>query len=121
LSDPTTANLSYLATLGIITLTDYHAITHPSQPNYIAAAGASTHGVLTDNFNRIDASSKSIVDLLEAGGVSWSVYQEDMPYSGFEGDYVNQQNGANAYVRKHKYGIPRASNPVLSFVIVIDR
>jgi hypothetical protein len=45
---------------------------------------------------------KTIADLLEAAGVSWSVYQEDMPYSGFEGDWVNQQNGANMYVRKHK-------------------
>jgi len=31
------------------------------------------------------------------------MYQEDMPYSGFEGfGWVNQKNGANDYVRKHK-------------------
>jgi len=29
-----------------------------------------------------------------------------MPYSGFEGDYVNPKTGANAYVRKHKYRSP---------------
>ena len=52
---------------------------------------------------RIDKSVKTIVDLLEDEGVSWSVYQQDMPYSGFEGDWVNQYNGANMYVRKHKY------------------
>jgi hypothetical protein len=59
--------------------------------------------VIWDLFSRIDKSSKTIVDLLDAKGISWSEYQEDMPYSGFQGDYVNQQNGANDYVRKHKY------------------
>lgn len=51
---------------------------------------------------RIDSSVKTIVDLLEDAGVSWSLYQEDMPYSGFEGNWVNQKTGANDYVRKHK-------------------
>ena len=77
------------------------------QPNYVAAAGASTHSILDDGFHRIGSSTETIVDLLEAGGVSWSLYQEDMPYSGFEGDYVNPVNGKNDYVRKH--------NPLMSY------
>ena len=84
-------------------LTNYLAITHPSQPNYVASVGGDTHGVSSDDFTRIDSSVKTIVDLLEAGGVSWSEYEEDSPYSGFEGNYVNQKTGANDYVRKHKY------------------
>lgn len=99
-------NLAYLGTLGI-TLTNYYAITHPSQPNYVAAAGASTHGIITDGFHRIGSDVQSIVDLLETAGVSWGLYQEDMPYSGFEGDYTNQKTGANDYVRKH--------NPLMSY------
>ncbi|KAH8666835.1 phosphoesterase family-domain-containing protein [Xylariales sp. PMI_506] len=99
-------NLAYLATQGIL-LDNYFSVTHPSQPNYVAAIGASTHGVLLDTFWRIDSDVETIVDLLDAGGISWSVYGEDMPYSGFEGDYVNQQNGANDYVRKH--------NPLMSY------
>lgn len=95
------ANFAYLATLGI-TLSNYVAITHPSQPNYVAAVGGSTHGVRNDGFYRISASSKTIVDLLEARGVSWGVYGEDAPYSGFQANYVNQKNGKNDYVRKHK-------------------
>lgn len=83
-------------------LDNYYAITHPSQPNYVAAGGASTHGIISDVFTRIGADTLTIVDLLEAAGISWSLYEEDMPYSGFEGDYVNQQTGANDYVRKHK-------------------
>ncbi|KAI0908844.1 phosphoesterase family-domain-containing protein [Ustulina deusta] len=99
-------NLAYLATKGIL-LNNYYAITHPSQPNYVAAGGANTHGVIDDSFKRIGASTETIVDLLEAAQVSWSIYQEDMPYSGFQGTYVNQQNGANDYVRKH--------NPLVSY------
>jgi hypothetical protein len=96
------ANLQWVASQGI-TLTNYRAITHPSQPNYIASAGGSTEGFTSDDYGTIDASVKTIVDLLEAAGVSWSEYQEDLPYSGFEGNYLNQQTGANDYVRKHKY------------------
>ena len=95
------ANFSWLASQGIL-LTDYLAITHPSQPNYVASVGGATHGVSGDSFTRIDSSVKTIVDLLEAGGVSWSEYEEDSPYSGFEADYVNQKTGANNYMRKHK-------------------
>ncbi|ORY61581.1 phosphoesterase family-domain-containing protein [Pseudomassariella vexata] len=104
-------NLAYLATLGI-TLNNYYAVTHPSQPNYVAAVGASTHGVFLDTATRIGSDTETIVDLLEAANVSWSVYMEDMPYSGFEGDYVNQENGANDYVRKH--------NPMMSYDSVTE-
>lgn len=100
------ASIQWIAKQGI-TLTNYDAITHPSQPNYIASVGGQTHWVLLDFFSRIAKSAKTIVDLLDAKGVSWSEYQQDMPYSGFQGDYVNQQNGANAYVRKH--------NPLISY------
>lgn len=99
-------SLNWIASQGI-TLTNYKAITHPSQPNYVAAVGGNTHWVWEDWTFRIDSSVKTIADLLEVAGVSWSVYQEDMPYSGFEGDWVNQQNGANMYVRKH--------NPFMSY------
>lgn len=95
------ANFQWIASQGIL-LNNYLAITHPSQPNYVAAVGGSTHGVSSDSFTRIGSATETIVDLLEAKGVSWSEYQEDSPYSGFEGNYVNQKTGANDYVRKHK-------------------
>ena len=81
-------------------------MTHPSEPNYVAAIGGDYFGMNNDNFNFIDANVSTIVDLLDAKGISWSEYQEDMPYSGFEGfAWVNQQNGANDYVRKHNPAI----------------
>ena len=96
------ANLQWIAKQGI-TLSNYRAITHPSQPNYIAAVGGDTNWVIWDLFSRISDKQKTIVDLLDTKGVSWSEYQESLPYSGFQGDYVNQVNGANDYVRKHKF------------------
>ncbi|KAK4190883.1 phosphoesterase family-domain-containing protein [Podospora australis] len=95
-----------LATQGI-SLTNYIARTHPSQPNYVAVAGGTRHDITDNNFQRLSSSIKSVVDILEDGGVSWSIYQEDMPYSGFQGNYKNQLTGADAYVRKH--------NPLMSF------
>ncbi|RHZ64941.1 uncharacterized protein CDV56_108578 [Aspergillus thermomutatus] len=99
-------NLAYLASQGI-TLTNYFAITHPSQPNYVAAAGGNTFGITDDSTHYISSSTKTIVHLLEDAGISWSLYQEDMPYSGFEANYKNQKTGANDYVRKH--------NPLMSY------
>ncbi len=50
----------------------------------------------------IDKNISTVLDLLAAKGISWGLYQEDQPYSGFEGfAWVNQQTGANDYVRKH--------------------
>ncbi|KAK3367918.1 phosphoesterase family-domain-containing protein [Podospora didyma] len=93
-------NLAYLASQGI-SLTNYYAITHPSQPNYVAAVGASTNSITGDGFVRIASSVKTIVDKLEPAGISWGIYQEDMPYSGFQGNWKNQVSGADDYVRKH--------------------
>ncbi|KAI1844428.1 hypothetical protein JX266_009315 [Neoarthrinium moseri] len=99
------ANLSWLAKKGI-TLNGYHAVTHPSEPNYIAAIGGDYFGMQNDNFNQVDANVSTVIDLLEDKGITWGEYQEDMPYTGFEGKaYVNQKTGANDYVRKHNPGV----------------
>lgn len=113
-------NFAYLATLGI-KLDNYWSITHPSQPNYVAALGADKNGVILDNFVQIDESVETVIDLLEAGGVSWSIYGEDQPYSGFEGDWVNQETGANMYVRKHNvsfFAFFMSSDPIPEALIL---
>lgn len=48
----------------------------------------------------------TIIDRLEAASVSWGIYQEHSPYSGFEANWKNSA-GANDYVRKH--------NPLMSY------
>ncbi|KAI1324057.1 acid phosphatase [Xylariaceae sp. FL0255] len=95
------ANLKWLATKGI-TLTQYHGVTHPSQPNYVASISGDFFGMQNDDFNQIVGNVSTVIDLLEDKHISWAAYQEDMPYSGFEGfAWVNQKTGANDYVRKH--------------------
>ncbi|EFQ31499.1 phosphoesterase [Colletotrichum graminicola] len=98
LGDP---NLAWLAEKGIV-LDNNFAVTHPSQPNYFASVCGDYLGMQNDNFNRADRNVSTVFDLLDTRGISWGAYMEDMPYSGFEGmAWVNRQNGANDYVRKH--------------------
>lgn len=94
-------NFQWLASQGI-SLSNFFAVTHPSQPNYIAAVGGDNFGCDNDAFTQIPENVSTIVDLLEDKGVSWGTYQEDMPYTGFEGyGWINQKTKANDYVRKH--------------------
>ncbi|KAF3765703.1 phosphoesterase-domain-containing protein [Cryphonectria parasitica EP155] len=103
-------NLAWLAQQGI-TLENYFGLTHPSEPNYAASHGGDYFGMDNDDLNFLDANISSIVDLLEEKNISWGEYEEDMPYSGFEGSaWVNQQTGANDYVRKHNPPVLYNSN-----------
>jgi acid phosphatase len=68
----------------------------------VASIGGEYFGMNNDNFNQIPSNVSSIIDLLESKGISWGEYQEDLPYTGFEGyQYLNQETQANDYVRKH--------------------
>ncbi|KAM0665368.1 hypothetical protein ACQRIT_006230 [Beauveria bassiana] len=98
-------NFNWFAKKGIL-LSNYFAVTHPSQPNYMASIAGDYFGMQNDNFIRSPRNISTVIDLLEYRGISWGHYQEDMPYSGFEGmGFKNQQNGKNDYVRKHNPAI----------------
>jgi len=72
----------------------------------MAVFGGDYFGINGDPFTEVPENISTVADLLDDKGISWSFYQEDMPYSGFEGfDWVNQKTGANDYVRKHNPGI----------------
>jgi hypothetical protein len=58
--------------------TQSFAITHPSLPNYLALTSGSTHGVSSDCTD-CHVSATNIVDQLEAAGISWAAYLEDVP------------------------------------------
>jgi acid phosphatase len=98
---PPTASLSALATQGI-ELDNYFAVAHPSEPNYIASVGGEYFGMNNDAITRVPANISTVVDLLEAKGITWAEYQEDLPFTGFPGDFANPVTGATDYVRKHK-------------------
>jgi phosphatidylinositol-3-phosphatase len=60
--------------------TNYHGITHPSLPNYLAATGGSTFGVTDDaapSAHPIDG--PSIFGQVKAAGGQWRSYQESAP------------------------------------------
>src|ERR1700761_1856324 len=102
-------------------MTNQYAVTHPSEPNYVACVGGEYFGMDNDNFNALPENVSTVIDLLEDRGISWGEYQEDQPYTGFEGmAWVNQQNGANDYVRKHNpaviYNSVAVSNRRLSYI-----
>ena len=74
-------------------LSQYYAITHPSQPNYLALAGGSTFKITDDsNYN---ISAKHIGNLFEAKGYSWKSYAEAYP----EHCYLGASK--DTYYRKH--------------------
>ena len=60
--------------------TDFHAMTHPSLPNYLAIAGGSTFGV-QDDLNPPDhpISGASVFGEALAHGLTARVYADDMP------------------------------------------
>lgn len=63
---------------------DYHAVSHPSLPNYLALTGGDTFGISSDCTD-CAVHARSIADQLDGAGVSWKAYMEDMPrrcYSG---------------------------------------
>ncbi len=72
---------------------NFHALTNPSQPNYIALIAGDTFNtppyddkmVSFPNANHPEANS-TIIDLIEEKGLSWKVYLENYPSPGFDGD-----------------------------------
>jgi hypothetical protein len=61
-----------------------YAITHPSLPNYIALTSGTTGGIESD-CTSCTVHAVNIVDQLEAAGISWKAYMEDMPQACFGG------------------------------------
>ncbi|KAG5644655.1 hypothetical protein DXG03_008037 [Asterophora parasitica] len=94
-------SLKALAQKGLV-LSNYFAVTHPSEPNYVSSVGGEYFGINNDNLFNVPKNVSTVVDLLEDKGISWGEYLEDMPSTGFTGfEFRNPKTGANAYVRKH--------------------
>jgi Phosphoesterase family len=84
-------------------LSNYYAVSHPSEPNYLAMLAGDTL-VFDDGIYRLP--QKNLVDLLEPAGVSWRAYQENYPGPCFAGGVSGNAN-TGVYARKH--------NPFISF------
>ena len=53
-------------------MTNYHAMGHPSQPNYLALTSGNAHGAFTDATVTLDC--RHVGNLLEAKGHTWKMY-----------------------------------------------
>ena len=94
--DEVTAHAPFLASLGQsgASLTDMHAETHPSQPNYLALFSGGTHGV-TDDSCPHTFPGPSLGGALLRAGLTFTAWSEDLPQAGFTGC------GHDGYARKH--------------------
>lgn len=59
--------------------TDYYAACHPSAPNYLAIISAVTNQCGTDNW--YNYTNATLGDSLDAAGLSWANYAENLPAS----------------------------------------
>jgi phosphatidylinositol-3-phosphatase len=86
---------------------NYHGVTDPSLPNYLAFASGSTKGKSgTDSIHAGEISGRTIWRQLGAAGVSWGVYQESMPGTCYTGSQASNHR-TGPYVLRH--------NPATSF------
>jgi acid phosphatase len=94
-----------------VMLRNSHAVTHPSEPNYLAVFSGSTHGVTSDACPVSFASANAASELF-AAGKTFVGYAESMPRDGFAGCYSD-----DLYARKHDpwvdfTNVPPAANLV---------
>jgi hypothetical protein len=82
--------------------TNYYGVSHPSQPNYIAATSGALNGVMNDNDITIDV--PNIVDQLAAKGKTWKAYMQSYSLCSSPLDHAC---GNQLYERKH--------NPFISY------
>lgn len=113
IGNPAAPYINSLATSGA-SMTQSYAITHPSQPNYIALFSGSTNGVTGDSCPYTFSTPNLGAELI-AAGLRFGGYSESMPSIGYTGCAVNN------YARKHNpwvnfTNVPAASNlPLTSF------
>ncbi len=94
--------------------THSYAITHPSEPNYLALFSGSTQGVTSDNCP-LSFSGPNLASGLLAAGQTFTGYAEDLPAVG------SAVCSAGEYARKHvpwadfRNVPPSASRPFSSF------
>jgi acid phosphatase len=104
LGAPTVSYINQLAGEGAL-LTNYYAIMHPSEPNYVALFSGDTQDVKDDSCPHA-YQKPNLADALAAKKVSFAIYSENLPSVGFTGCGSDDK----LYRRKH--------NPVPDFTTV---
>jgi len=76
--------------------TNFHALVHPSQPNYLALFSGSVQGVKNDGKPKnLPFTTPNLGNELLEKGYTFTGYSEDLPHAGFDGV------SSGLYVRKH--------------------
>jgi hypothetical protein len=65
--------------------TDYHGVSHPSLPNYLALTSGSTWGIADDGYHRLPAGGLGAE--LTAAAIPWRAYMEGMSRGCFNSPY----------------------------------
>lgn len=90
-----------------ISQTNYYALTHPSQPNYLASIAGDYFGLDHDDFVELPGKVTTLIDLFDVAPgekISWKGYFEDLPGPGYMGMEDTPEGASKTeYVRKHKY------------------
>ncbi len=88
---------------------NYFAVSHPSEPNYLALFSGSTQGVADDGTH--DIAAPNLADQLQSHGKTWHVYEQGYPggcYAGSSASGASEGFGVSGgYARKH--------DPAISF------
>ncbi|MDQ6681919.1 MAG: hypothetical protein M3Y88_01445, partial [Chloroflexota bacterium] len=93
---------SLIAQYGLAT--NYHALVHGSQPNYVALFSGGLQGVKGNEIVSLNA--RNIADQLDAAGLTWRVYAQNVPPNCFAGaTATGGPDGSGTYARKHEPAI----------------
>lgn len=95
--------------------TNFHAIEHPSQPNYLDLFSGSNQGVTNDRIPASKFSSANLASELIEKKYSFIGYSEGLPLAGYNGE----STGKSGYARKHNpwvnfTNIPKEANQPLT-------
>ncbi len=88
-------------------LTDFYALSHPSQPNYLNLFSGSDQGVSDDDMpGNVPFATPNLAAALRAKGLSFGGYSESLPSTGWTGETSGN------YARKHNPWVNwQSSNP----------
>jgi hypothetical protein len=104
--------LASLAQQGAV-FTHSYAITHPSEPNYLALFAGSTFGVASDDCP-LQFGGPNLASALIGHGMSFTGYSEDMPSAGYTGCRAGGASSDPLYARKHNPWVDFANVPAES-------
>ncbi|GHI01220.1 alkaline phosphatase family protein [Neobacillus kokaensis] len=95
--------------------TNYYAIEHPSQPNYLDLFSGSNQGVTNDKVPKVKFSTDNLASELIAKNYTFVGFSEDLPSVGFD----RESTGSGGYARKHNpwvnfTNVPKEANQPLT-------